>query len=236
MSRADGIALAATAPFALFLGKRRRRWHDRIEMRHARPEGGAAGAAVPAARSGADAAADRKAIAAVKTGDRPALAELYDRYARQMLGVAYRILGNRRDAEDLLHDVFIEAWQRAGSYDERRGSVRAWLLLRVRSRAVDRVRALAVAQQHAMARAHEGRGRDAADDQPDRAADGARARRALQGLSEEQRSAVQLAYFEGQTCREIAARCEIPVGTVKSRLSAAIANLRKQLADDEGAR
>ncbi len=237
MSRAHTAALSAAAPLAFLLGKGRRRWQDRSAMeRRAQPEQSAATTAPHAARSSADAKADRTAIAAVKGGDRAALAELYDRHAGQMLGVAYRILGNRRDAEDLLHDVFIEAWHKAGSYDERRGSVRGWLLVRMRSRAIDRVRALAVAQQYGVARAREEPGRDAGDDAPDRAVDRSRARRALQALSEEQRTVVELAYFEGQTRAEIAARCEIPVGTVKSRLSAAVINLRKSLARDEGAR
>ena len=96
-----------------------------------------------------DADLDRKLMEGVRTGDRTALAELYDRHASGMLGLAVRILGDRGDAEDLIHDVFLESWKKAGSYAAERGSARAWLLMRVRSRAIDRVRSLTVARRHA---------------------------------------------------------------------------------------
>ena len=140
------------------------------------------------------------------------------RHASQMLGVAYRILNSRRDAEDLLHDVFLEAWRKADSFDAQRGSVRGWLLLRVRSRAIDRVRALAVARNHAMAEAAADCAEQLTSDEPSRAPDRVRVCRALANLSEPQRQVLELGYFEGLTCREIAERCQIPIGTVKSPL------------------
>ena len=75
--------------------------------------------------------ADLALIAALERGDQMALTELYDRYAPLMNAIAVRLLDSRRDAEDLVHDVFIEAWQKIGSYDPGRGTVRAWLLLAV---------------------------------------------------------------------------------------------------------
>jgi RNA polymerase sigma-70 factor (ECF subfamily) len=98
---------------------------------------------------------DRRLVAAIARGDEGALAALYDRHAPAMLGVAIRVLRDRPDAEDLVHDVFVEAWQRSTSYDAARGSVRSWLLLRVRSRGIDRLRALDAARRHAMASARE---------------------------------------------------------------------------------
>ena len=99
-----------------------------------------------------DAELDRQILVRVVAGDHSALTQLYDRHAPVMLGVATRVLGSRRDAEDLLHDVFLEAWQKAASFDATRGSVKTWLLLRVRSRAIDRLRVLAKARAHGMAR------------------------------------------------------------------------------------
>jgi len=172
---------------------------------------------------------DESLMAAAAVGDESALAELYDRHAGAMLGVALRLLKVRQDAEDLVHDVFVEAWQKARDFDAARGSVRSWLLVRVRSRGVDRLRTLQAARKRGLVA-------DAASeaaevpvapvwDSPDRE----RARKALDGLPEPQRVLVELAYFEGMTCSEMAAHCAIPIGTVKSRLSAAMGKLRGAL-------
>jgi RNA polymerase sigma-70 factor (ECF subfamily) len=166
---------------------------------------------------------------AVQQGHRAALAELYDRHVSQMLGVAYRMLRNRRDAEDLVQDVFLEAWRRAGSYDPVRGTVRSWLLLRVRSRAIDRIRALTTARDYAMSEFTAELPEMESQDDPARSTDRERARQALGNLSDDQRLVMELGYFKGLSCREIAERCQIPVGTVKSRLASAMIKLRNQL-------
>ena len=180
----------------------------------------------------ADPERDVSLVAALALGDRGALAELYDRHASAMLGVALRVLHSRSDAEDLLHDVFVEAWQRAGAYEAGRGSVRSWLLVRVRSRGIDRLRSLEAARRHGMLPAAVEPGPVASVaplwDGPDHA----RARAALDDLPEAQRTLVELAYFEGLTCSEMAARCGIPIGTVKSRLATAMSRLRASVAAD----
>ena len=174
---------------------------------------------------------DESLMAAAAVGDESALGELYDRHAGAMLGVALRILRLRQDAEDLVHDVFVEAWQKAADFDAGRGSVRSWLLLRVRSRGVDRLRSLSSARRRGLFGDGEG-ATEAAEapvapvwDGPDRE----RARKALDRLPDAQRTLVELAYFEGMTCSEMAAHCAIPIGTVKSRLSAALGKLREAL-------
>src|SRR4030095_9636091 len=98
---------------------------------------------------------DERLIAAVGLGDEAALAALYDRHASAMLGVAYRVLRNRTDAEDLVHDVFVESWNKARDFQPSRGTLRSWLLMRVRSRGIDRLRSLEAARRHAMAAARE---------------------------------------------------------------------------------
>ena len=146
------------------------------------------------------------------------------------LGLAHRILQNRQDAEDLVHDVFLEVWNKAASYDQSRARVRAWLLVRVRSRAIDRLRSLDLARRYAMAAAVQPDPPTPARANPEATSDAARARRALATLSEEQRVVVMRAYFEGLTLREVAELEAVPLGTVKSRLAAALAALRIQFA------
>jgi RNA polymerase sigma-70 factor (ECF subfamily) len=77
-------------------------------------------------------------MAAVAKGDREALARLYDRHAEVVLALIHRIVRDGALAEDLLHDVFLEAWHHAAGYDPQRGSVRTWIMIRARSRALDR--------------------------------------------------------------------------------------------------
>lgn len=174
---------------------------------------------------------DRELLAAVRHADRGAFAALYDRYAPWLLGVALRILRNRGDAEDLIHDVFLEVWHKAGAYDPERGSVRRWLVTRLRSRAIDRLRASgAQARQMTLAAADDA-GIETSNGEFARYVDYQRARRAMAQLSDEQRTALELAYFGGLTTDEIAQRCAIPAGTVKSRLAAAIAVLRRLMTE-----
>jgi RNA polymerase sigma-70 factor (ECF subfamily) len=173
---------------------------------------------------------DAHLLVASSRGDVSALGRLYDRHAPAMLGVASRILRGRQDAEDLVHDVFVEAWQKAGDYDARRGSVRSWILVRVRSRGIDRLRSLEAARRAAMIPSGaEGDRSEPRWDGPDRE----RARAALAALPEEQRRLVELGYYEGLSCAEMAQRVGIPIGTVKSRLAAAVAKLRQSLAAAE---
>ncbi len=184
----------------------------------------------------AEAERDAGLIAAAAAGDEGALASLYDRHASALLGVALRILKSRQDAEDLVHDVFVEAWQRAGDFDASRGSVRSWLLVRARSRSVDRLRSLEAARRRGLLARAEIEDGEASVEPVWDGLDRARAKRALDALPETQRALVELAYFEGLTCSEMATRCGIPIGTVKSRLSAGMAKLRKEFVEPSDAR
>src|SRR4029078_4519068 len=80
---------------------------------------------------------DEVLVAAMAAGERAALATLYERHASLLLGLALRIVREKREAEDLLHDVFLEAWRSAKDFDPKRGRVRTWLAIRMRSRALD---------------------------------------------------------------------------------------------------
>lgn len=172
---------------------------------------------------------DQNLVKAIAAGEQTALAELYDCHAIPMLALARRILNNQQDAEDLLHDVFVEVWHKASSYNPERASVRGWLQLRVRSRAIDRLRSLTVAREHAMADAAADSDIMLTGSEPEKALQQEHLRRALGCLTEIQRNVVELSYFQGLSGKEVAKRCNIPVGTVKSRLSAAVVRLRHEL-------
>lgn len=174
---------------------------------------------------------DAQLVAAMCNGNRDALAALYDRYATLLLAVATRILADRRESEDLVHDVMLEVWRHAADYDLTRGTVRAWILIRLRSRALDRKKSVGATRVVAVdpERLHEQRDMNAEDPAfgPDRTA----VRRALAALPEEQRTVLELGYFEGLSSSEIAERIDAPIGTVKSRVAAALAKLRAGLGE-----
>ncbi|MFO0685633.1 MAG: sigma-70 family RNA polymerase sigma factor [Sandaracinus sp.] len=190
-------------------------------------------------------AEDATLVLAVAAGDRRALATLYDRHASVMLGLGVRVLRDRRDAEDILHDVFLEVWRRAHSYDATRASVRGWLLLMMRCRALDRRKSHAVAlrtsldatdpdQTLARAASSDAAGATATGEAALSAIDHKRAVSALAELPEPQRAVLVLGYFEGLSSSEIATELGLPIGTVKSRVAAAMRALRERLAVTEG--
>ena len=177
---------------------------------------------------------DQTLVRAMANGDTGALAALYDRHAPLMLGLARRIVLGKPEAEDIVHDVFLEAWRRAADYDQNRGSVKAWLLLRTRSRAIDFRKSAGVSRAVSMGDG-DWLGALADPRSGDEAPDQTRLRQLLTALNEDQRQVLFLGYFEGLSSSEIAARIGVPIGTVKSRVAAALAALRQALADQQGA-
>lgn len=168
-----------------------------------------------------DARVDADLVARMAAGDREALSRLYARHAPILLGLALRIVRDRREAEDLLHDVFLEAWRAAKTFDPKRGRVRTWLAIRMRSRALDLKKSARVSRNAGDT------GLDAlVDEAATRSPDHTRVRAALAALGADQRRVLELAYFEGLSCTEIADRIAVPVGTVKSRIAAGLERLR----------
>jgi RNA polymerase sigma-70 factor (ECF subfamily) len=179
---------------------------------------------------------DASLVLRIAGGDRDALGALYDRHAPLLLALGRRLLRGA-DPEDLVHDVFLEAWRAAGSYDARRAPVRAWLTVRLRSRARDRLRGAALSPAAGGRDRSDAGGEEAPPgaawrDDPGRAVDQARAVRALASLPDEQRRVIELAYLDGLSCAEMAQRLDVPLGTVKSRAAAALARLRAGLGGD----
>ena len=168
----------------------------------------------------------------IAAGDVEAVGELYDRFAPMLLPLALRIVRDRAEAEDVVHDAFVAVSDRAGQYTAERGSVAAWLVTLVRNLSIDRTRRRD--RRGALTRdvlAHEPT--EAVDDPESLtvgAAERARVRRALDSLPEAQRVTLEVAFFEGLSYPEIAAREGVPLGTIKSRAARAIAALREALA------
>jgi len=152
------------------------------------------------------------------------MAQLYDRYSAIVYSVALRVLGDTGAAEDVLQEVFIQLWRNPGLFDSSRGNLAAWLSVIARNRAIDALR--------------KRRPESEIDDivisvEPDLAGDAERARamekvRGTMGvMPSAQRSALEMAYFEGLTHTEIAAKTGEPLGTVKTRIRAGLLQLRK---------
>jgi len=178
---------------------------------------------------------DPDLVAAMARGDSQALGTLYDRHCPTLLAAGVRILGNQREAEDLVHDVLMEAWQKAGDYDPTRGSVRTWLLVRLRSRALDRCRRAGRIRVETMEEHTLDDVLPAPEGDPGQSLDHARVRRAVLDLPAAQRQVLELAYFEGLSSSEIAERLPIPIATVKSRTATGLAKLRAAIQDPDPA-
>ena len=167
----------------------------------------------------------------IRSGDRSALGELYDRYASLALATALRVVADRQLAEDLVHDAFVATWQKIDRFDPARGNLRAWLLTIVRNRALDQVRGVRVsievgaADDQALLRTSANPTWEAAIARRSTA----ELRSALDELPTEQREAIELAYFGGRTYREIAVLTGVPLGTANGRLRLALAKLRDAL-------
>jgi RNA polymerase sigma-70 factor (ECF subfamily) len=178
--------------------------------------------------------ADQSAVVRMAAGDQAALAEFYDRHGRAVYSLAFRILRDQRDAEEVVQDVFAQAWRESARYNTRRGSVMAWLMTLTRSRAVDRLRGRRSRPENALAADPRAEITDAAalaDEQLAWSVRADRVRAALDALPVLQRVAIELAFYEGLTHAEIAARLEEPLGTVKTRIRQGLLKLRERLAD-----
>jgi RNA polymerase sigma-70 factor (ECF subfamily) len=192
---------------------------------------------------------DGRLLDLVARGDEAAFVTLYDRHADALFGTTVRFLRDRESAAEVLQDVFMAIWQRAGQYDPHAGSVFGWLLGIARNRAIDRLRAEARRPRPVHAWATDPAGTESvdlldwagrrhgatADGDPvveaDRRWARALVRTTLAEMPPEERQVVVLAYDQSLSQSEIAERLEMPIGTVKSRTRRALARLRVRLAE-----
>jgi RNA polymerase sigma-70 factor (ECF subfamily) len=175
--------------------------------------------------------ADADLISLVEKDDPEALATLYDRHSRSAYSLAYRMMGERQAAEDLIQEVFLKVWRAAESYRSERGTVRTWILSIIRNRSIDQLRSTASRR-----RTQEKLEASAPRSQPSEAfAETWRNSRrdhifqAMKALPSEQSKILELVYFSGYTHVEIAGLLNIPLGTVKGRLRLGLEKMRGSL-------
>ena len=160
-------------------------------------------------------------------GDQHAFAQLYQRTSSKLFGVCLRMLRERSEAEEVLQETYITAWRRAASFDAAKASAITWLVTLARNKAIDRLRQHREEQLDDPLRLEE-----TADVQPTPAADAEtsqeyqRLQRCLDELESPQRAAVREAFFTGATYNELAARCKVPLGTMKSWIRRSLLQLR----------
>lgn len=173
--------------------------------------------------------ADEDLVGRVAAGDAAAFEVVYDRHARVAYSLAFRLLGDRAAAEDLVQDAFLSVWRGADRFSPALGSVRTWVLSIVHHRGIDRLRTAAASARRELAlqrEAHVGGGQERTEDRAIDAALAPSLRRGLDDLPDDQGHVVRLAYFGGFTHHEIAEMLGLPLGTVKSRLRLGLERLR----------
>lgn len=174
---------------------------------------------------------DALLAARLAAGDDHALAEVFDRLAPVVYGAALRVLGEGSAAQDVAQDVFVELWTHPDRYDPDAGSLRTYLIVLARHRAVDVVRSelRRIARQERHYRLTPEHPHLSVSEEVTAAEAASVVRAAVRQLPEAQRRVVELAYFQGLTCREVALAADIPEGTAKSRLRLALAKLETVL-------
>jgi RNA polymerase sigma-70 factor (ECF subfamily) len=178
---------------------------------------------------------DVELLRQVAGGSADALGRLYDRHAAKVYGLARRMLARLDDAEEVVQDVFAQIWREAPRYRHERASVAGWMIMLTRTRAIDRLRARR-ARPDLHSPVDPSPGLALTSDEPDpeaiaiSARDAEQLRAALQELPAEQRSLLNLAYYEGLSHSEIAEKTGVALGTVKTRIRTAMITLREALA------
>ena len=178
---------------------------------------------------------DGELVRRMSRGDKSACAALYDRFSRPLYSLALRILNDKSEAEDVVQEVFLALWEKAGTFEADRGSAFGWAVTLTRNRAIDRLRTRrrrSTLLSESFVEDLPG-GQSAID--PDSADDlmfkekSVAVRAALASLPPDQLRAVELAYFSGLTQQEIASRLSEPLGTVKARIRRGLIKLRDTL-------
>jgi RNA polymerase sigma-70 factor (ECF subfamily) len=174
-----------------------------------------------------DAADEMRLVARIRAGDEQAMSELYDRYSKVVYVVALRVLQDAAGAEDVVQDLFLQLWCNPDAFDASRGSLAAWLAVITRHRAIDRVRKRRPEidiEECVIASGLDLR------DETERALVIEKVRGVLAEMSSDQRTALELAFFQGLTHTEIAEKTGEPLGTIKTRIRSGLQQLRARFA------
>ena len=167
---------------------------------------------------------DGALIAAIRSGNQDAMAQLYARYSAVVYAVALRVLGDTAAAEDVLQEIFMQLWRRPGAFDSGRGNLAPWLAVITRNRAVDWLRKRR--PQTEISETIVSVEPDLAGD-TDRGRAMEKVRAALSGMQPAQRSSLEMAYFQGYSHSEISEKTGEPLGTIKTRIRTGLMLLRK---------
>ena len=176
----------------------------------------------------------RELLAAMARGERNALAGLYDQLAGPLYSLAFRMLGDNGEAQDLVQDIFLQVWRSAATYEPSRGSVFSWMATLTRNRAIDRIR-MRKRRSELLGNAAPELQPSALGGEEDSAGSlwvrekSAAVRAALAELAPDQRQAIELAYFSSLTQQEIAAKLSEPLGTIKARIRRGLLRLKDRL-------
>jgi RNA polymerase sigma factor (sigma-70 family) len=174
---------------------------------------------------------DEALVALAARSEQSALAELYDRIGRPAYGLALRILRDEALAEDAVQEAFLALWRTAGRFVPERGKASTWILTLVHRRAVDIVRREERRRADALEQSPEQESRVAVDEEAWLRLQRERVQDALRKLPDQQREAIELAYYGGFTQSELAERLGQPLGTIKSRMFGGLARLRELLGE-----
>ena len=177
----------------------------------------------------------RRYLHDIAKGDSEGLAKLYDESAGTLMGLALRMIRNQEDAEEILSDVYEQVWRSARTFDSSRGSAWRWLTLLVRSRTLDRLRTVSAKRDRDTLTIDNDWEISGYDPLPDEASifrqEQAIISRAISLLPVDQKLALELAFFSGLTHVEIAGKLGVPLGTIKTRIRAAMDKLRISLTE-----
>lgn len=165
----------------------------------------------------------------VADGDQAAFAELYDALAAAVFGTVVRVLRDRQQAEEVAQEVFMNTWSAAPTWDENRGSAMTFVLTIARRRAIDRVRSEVARKRRESKTVVDISAPDIAHETAELKEASEHMRICLQELPGEQRDVITRAFYAGQTHRQIADELELPLGTVKSRMTVGLQKLRRRL-------
>ncbi|MFO1452207.1 MAG: sigma-70 family RNA polymerase sigma factor [Opitutaceae bacterium] len=178
---------------------------------------------------------DTEVLALVARGDRTAFGQLYDRFSRPLFATAVRILSDAREAEDVVHDVFVTIWEKAPEFEASKGSPFGWAVALTRNRSIDRFRQRRRRQEILSTTRPDDLGYAEDTPPPDSSVTLAfkekavAVRHAVSALPSEQQHALELAFFSGLTQQEIAERLQQPLGTIKARIRRGLLKLRDVL-------
>ncbi|MFI8341967.1 ECF RNA polymerase sigma factor SigK [Streptomyces sp. NPDC085639] len=164
----------------------------------------------------------------VAHGDKPAFSVLYDALAPMVFGIVVKVVRDRAQSEEVAQEVMIDLWRQAARYRPEAGSVTTWAATIAHRRAVDRVRSAQAAtdREHAQAAREHTTAFDEVAEQVETRLESEQVRRCLRGLTELQRQAVTLAYYQGLTYREVAEALRTPLPTIKTRMRDGLIRLR----------